>query len=73
MSTVIQIPANVLDENCATCNALELAKVDMYTGPDTVITEFRCTNLHLCQYIRNRIVRKDKEKENAENNKEESR
>lgn len=65
MSTVIQIPANVLDENCATCNALELAKVDMYTGPDTVITEFRCTNLHLCQYIRNRIVRKDKEKENG--------
>lgn len=61
MSTIIQMPANVLDENCATCNALDLTKVDMYTGPDTVVTEFRCSNLHLCQYIRNRIVRKEKE------------
>ena len=59
----IQITVNVLDEHCATCNCLNIEKHDLYGGIDIVSTEFSCTNLHMCRYIRNRIVRNEENKE----------
>ena len=55
----IQIPVTVLDEKCATCKAMTLDKQDLYAGPDIVFTQYQCINLHLCQYIRGRIVRNE--------------
>lgn len=57
----IQIPVSVLDEKCATCKAITLDKQELYAGFDTVITQYQCSNLHLCQYIRGRIVRNEQE------------
>lgn len=57
----IQIPVSVLDEKCGTCKAMNLDKQDLYAGPDIVFTQYQCTNLHLCQYIRGRIVRNEQE------------
>ena len=65
--TTIQIPAKVLDDKCATCKAIDLTKQEYYAGADVVLTEYTCSNLHLCQYIKNRIIRNEsEEKEDSE-------
>ena len=58
---IIQIPVSVLDEKCVTCKAMTLDKQDLYAGPEVVFTQYQCSNLHLCQYIRGRIVRNEQE------------
>lgn len=55
----IQIPVRVLDEKCAGCNCMRLTKSELYGGADLLVTEYSCENLHLCTYIRNRIVRNE--------------
>ena len=61
----IQLPVKVLDDKCINCKALDLTKNELYADIDKVLTEYSCSNLHLCMYIRNRIVRNE-----PENNKE---
>lgn len=64
---MIQLPVRVLDEKCAGCTCLRLTKNELYGGMDIVATEFSCENLHLCTYIRNRIVRNENsERKNKE-------
>ena len=63
----IQLPVEVLDEKCVNCRAIDLDKVDLYYGLDSVVTQYQCKNLHLCQYIRNRIVRNEEIKEEKKN------
>lgn len=58
----IKIPVTVLDERCITCQCLTLQKDDLYFGVDKMVTQFSCENLHMCQYIRNRIVRGEEKK-----------
>ena len=70
MAATIQIPVTVLDEKCITFKAMSLDKQDLYAGPEVVYSQYQCTNLHLCQYIRGRIVRG--EQENKEPEKEET-
>lgn len=62
---MIQLPIRVLDEKCCTgCQAMELEKTEYYANADTAFTEYYCKNLHLCQYIRNRIIRNIQDKNN---------
>ena len=61
----INIPVEALDEKCISCKAMTLAKTEYYASMDKVETVYQCENLNLCRYIRNRIVRNEK------NNKEE--
>lgn len=55
----IKIPVEVLDENCAGCQCMSLKKEDLYFDFDQKITQYSCENLHMCMYIRNRIVRSE--------------
>ena len=55
----IQIPVTALDEKCISCNAMDLEKQDYYANMEKIATAYQCRNLHLCQYIRNRIVRNE--------------
>ena len=64
---LIQLPVKVLDEKCISCQAMDLDKLELYADPDTVITEYQCRNIHLCQYIKNRIIRNEKDKGVQEN------
>jgi len=64
----IQIPVNVLSPNCTTCQCMELDKNTLYAGDEAVSVSYSCRNIHLCQYIRNRIVREEKSKENLDDN-----
>lgn len=64
----IQIPVKVLDEKCTTCKAMYLTKQELYADANTFFTEYTCSNLHLCTYIRNRIVRNENESEENLNN-----
>ena len=57
---IIQLPVKTLDEHCAKCQCLDIVKQDLYGGADVVAVEFSCSNLHLCTFIRNRIVRNEK-------------
>ncbi len=66
MSAMIQIPVKVLDEKCSSCRCMDLQKQDLYAGADVVFTEYYCSNIHLCTYIRNRIVRNEEKKEEEE-------
>jgi hypothetical protein len=52
----INISVNVLDEKCKSCNCMDLKKEEYYADLNNVITEFACSHLHLCRYIKNRIV-----------------
>lgn len=61
MAVTIQIPVSVMDEKCASCKAMSLDKEDLFAGPDIVFTQYRCSNIHLCQYIRGRIIRGEQE------------
>lgn len=65
----IQIAVSVLDEKCGTCQAMHLEKQDLYAGPEVVLTQYQCSNLHLCQYIRGRIVRNEQEGNSNESDK----
>lgn len=55
----IQIPVTALDEKCISCKAMDLEKQDYYADMEKVVTVYQCRNLHLCQYIRNRIIRSE--------------
>lgn len=68
MAVTIQIPVSVMDEKCVSCKAMNLDKQDLYAGPDIVFTQYQCTNLHLCQYIRGRIVRGEQDNKEDEKN-----
>ena len=61
----IQVPVEALDERCATCQCMSLKKVELYYGLDKMITQFTCENLHMCQYIKNRIVRGEQKEEKS--------
>ncbi len=63
---VIQVPVNVLDENCATCQNMDLDKTTLFAMNQIVNVEYTCRNLHMCTFIRNRIVRNMKKEEAAE-------
>lgn len=63
----IQFPIEVLDEKCMSCRAIDLEKTELYYGAESMITQYQCRNLHLCQYIRNRIVRNEDNKEEKKN------
>lgn len=66
MAVTIQIPVSVMDEKCVSCKAMSLDKQDLYAGADIVFTQYQCTNLHLCQYIRGRIVRSEQDNKEEE-------
>jgi len=55
----IQISVTVLDEKCKSCQCMSLNKVDLYGGTEEepYARMYTCGNLHMCNYIRNRIVR----------------
>lgn len=55
----IQLQVNVLDEHCVSCRCLDVTKQELYSYDDVCATEYSCSNLHMCRYIRNRIVRND--------------
>lgn len=55
----IKIPVEVLDANCAGCQCMSLKKDELYYDFDKKITQYSCENLHMCTYIRNRIVRNE--------------
>lgn len=59
MAATINLPVKVLDEKCADCKAINLEKTDYYSDLDKIFICYQCTNLHLCQYIKNRIVRNE--------------
>lgn len=59
----IKIPVVVLDERCASCQCISLRKEDLYADFDKIITQFSCEHLHMCQYIKNRIVRGEAKEE----------
>ena len=59
----IQLPVKVLDEHCATCQCMSLQKEDLYVNMDTMVTQYFCENLHMCTFIRNRIVRNEEKKD----------
>ena len=61
----IQVPVNVLDERCASCQCLELSKDALYADGENILNSYTCTNLHFCTFIRNRIVRNEKRNENG--------
>lgn len=63
----IQLPVEVLDEKCINCKAIDLEKTEYYADMETIFTQYQCTNLHLCRYIRNRIVRNEDIKEEKKN------
>ena len=55
----IQIPVQVLDENCAGCQSMSLDKTNYFADGYKVTSAYSCEHIHLCTYIRNRIVRKE--------------
>lgn len=61
--TTVQVPVKVLDEKCISCNCLSIGKQDLYYGADESVVQYYCDNLHMCTYIRNRIVRNEQNKE----------
>ena len=61
--TSIYIPVKVLDEKCTSCNGLSISKQDLYYGMDESVAQYYCDNLHMCTYIRNRIIRNEQPKE----------
>lgn len=65
----IYIPVEVMDEGCSGCQCMELEKESLY-GMDQVATLYSCTKIHMCQYIRNRIVRNEAKAEKAVDNNE---
>ena len=69
---VIMLPVETLDENCAGCQCMNLEKETLYGGGEMVAAQYSCINIHMCQYIRNRIVRKEeKAGKDTEENKNE--
>lgn len=63
----IQIHVKVLDEKCATCQCLDISEQKCYSGDVAMFTEYYCANLHMCQFIRNRIVKNEKDTEENKN------
>ncbi len=61
--TSINVPVKVLDEKCINCNCLSISKQDLYYGMDESVAQYYCDNLHMCTYIRNRIIRNEQPKE----------
>ena len=68
---VIMVPVEAMDERCAGCQCMDLDKETLYGGGDQAAVMYSCRNIHMCQYIRNRIVRKEekavKESEESKN------
>ena len=62
MATV-NIPVEVMDEKCAGCKCMDLDKTEYYSGFEQVSLMYSCRNIHMCQYIRNRIVRNEEKSE----------
>lgn len=65
---IINLPVEVMDENCAGCQCMDLDKTSYYAGDEQVGVYYSCTKIHMCQYIRNRIVRNDERMKNREEN-----
>ena len=59
----IQLPITVIDERCAGCQCLKPEKKILYSGPDDETVQYMCTHIHMCTYIKNRIVRSEEKKE----------
>ena len=66
----IQLPITVMDEKCAGCQCLNPEKKILYSGPDEEAVKYMCRNLHMCTYIKNRIVRGEEKKETKEDKNE---
>lgn len=65
----INIPVGVMDESCAGCKCMSLSKTNYYGDGEVLGTVYECDNIHMCIYIRNRIVRNEEKatkKEDAE-------
>ena len=64
---VIQIPVETLDENCAGCQCMDLTKTELFADFQIVTAAYSCRNIHMCTYIRNRIIRNDDRIEKEKN------
>lgn len=58
---MIYIPVNVLDEKCADCQCMDLDQLKLYGGFEGLGVQYSCKNIHMCQYIRNRLIRKNRD------------
>ena len=56
---VVYIPVEAMDERCLGCQCMDLGKETLYAGCEQVAVTYSCRNIHMCQYIRNRILRKE--------------
>ena len=66
---VIMVPVEAMDENCKGCQCMQLEKEPIVGLLRNGEALYICKNIHMCQYIRNRIVRKEEKavKEISEN------
>jgi len=55
----IQIPVRVLDDNCKTCQCLNLDYTEIFKDGSRMEKEYYCSNVHMCTFIKNRIVRNE--------------
>lgn len=60
---IIQVSVNALDENCVNCNCMSLDKEILYAGCEKVAVQFSCEHVHMCTYIKNRIIRNENRNE----------
>ena len=72
----IKLQVTVLDEHCASCRCLDISKQDLFyetlDGNSGKLAEYSCANLHMCRFIRNRIVRNEQKDKNIEKDVEEN-